>query len=473
LALACLHPGLGYGQDSTGVRVSGDSVVIRMIDTDLRAAVQAMGALLDKPLIIGMLEPSTRISFETPRPVPRSQLPALLRGLVETRGLQWSEDSLFYRVIQPNSVSQEGQRSEPGARSSTQLFVIRLRHARATDVAATVNLLFGGLGEFSGQRGLSTGTLSEQLSRTAVPPNQAEGVRPGVPPQSRAELGGSVTLVPDEITNSLLIRAAESDFQVISEAVKQLDVRPLQVLIEVLIVELRKDRSFSFGTTADWNHQNGASSYEAGFGTAMAGDIVVRFMRMARSDVSALIGAAQSRGDVDIVSRPVVLASNNTESHFMVGSQRPFVQVSRSLPTDVPSRDQVVQYRDVGTKLTVRPTINDDGYVSLLLQQEISGATDESQFGAPILSTREARTQVLVKDGQTIVIGGLRDRQRDRTSSGIPVLSSLPLVGGLFGGTRRRSIETELFLFLTPTIIRSDDDVDTITAPRIPELIKK
>jgi len=227
LALACLHPGLGYGQDSTGVRVSGDSVVIRMIDTDLRAAVQAMGALLDKPLIIGMLEPSTRISFETPRPVPRSQLPALLRGLVETRGLQWSEDSLFYRVIQPNSVSQEGQRSEPGARSSTQLFVIRLRHARATDVAATVNLLFGGLGEFSGQRGLSTGTLSEQLSRTAVPPNQAEGVRPGVPPQSRAELGGSVTLVPDEITNSLLIRAAESDFQVISEAVKQLDVRPL------------------------------------------------------------------------------------------------------------------------------------------------------------------------------------------------------------------------------------------------------
>ncbi len=473
VALACLHPGLGYGQDSTSVRISGDSIVVRMIDTDLRAAVQAMGALLDKPLIVGMLEPSTRISFETPHPVPRSQLPALLRGLVETRGLQWSEDSLFYRVVQPNPGGQADQRSEPVARGSTQLFVIRLRHARATDVAATVNLLFGGLGEFSGQRGLSTGTLSEQLNRAAAPPNQAEGVRPGVPPQGRAELAGSVTLVPDEITNSLLIRATESDFQVISEAVKQLDIRPLQVLIEVLIVELRKDRSFSFGTTADWSRDNGASSYEAGFGNAMAGDIVVRFMRMARSDVSALIGAAQSRGDVDIVSRPVVLASNNTESHFMVGSQRPFVQVSRSLPTDVPSRDQVVQYRDVGTKLTVRPTINDDGYVSLLLQQEISGATDESQFGAPILSTREARTQVLVKDGQTIVIGGLRDRQRDRTSSGIPILSSLPLVGGLFGGTRRRSIETELFLFLTPTIIRSDDDVDTITTPRIPELIKK
>lgn len=471
--LACLHPGRVRGQDSTSVRVSGDSVVVRMIDTDLRAAIQAMGALLDKPLIVSTLEPSTRISFETPHPVPRSHLPALLRGLVETRGLQWSEDTLFYRVVQVTPAVQAARRSEPRLSGNTQLFVIRLRHARATDVAATVNLLFGGLGEFSGQRGLSTGTLSEQLNRAAVPPNQIEGARPGAPSQSRAELAGAVTLVPDEITNSLLIRATESDFRVISEAVEQLDVRPLQVLIEVLIIELRKDRSFSFGTTVDLSRQSATSSYEGGFGNAMAGDIVVQFMRMARTEVSALISAAHSRGDVDIISRPVLLASNNTESHFLVGSQRPFVQVSRSLPTDVPSRDQVVQYRDVGTKLTVRPTINDDGYVSLLLQQEISGATDESQFGAPVLSTREARTQVLVKDGQTIVIGGLRDRQRDRTSSGIPILSSLPLVGGLFGGTRRRSIETELFLFLTPTIIRSDEDVDKITEPRLPELVKK
>jgi type II secretory pathway component GspD/PulD (secretin) len=159
-----------------------------------------------------------------------------------------------------------------------------------------------------------------------------------------------------------------------------------------------------------------------------------------------------------------------TEATFLVGSQRPFVQVSRSLPTDVPSRDQVVQYRDVGTKLIVRPTINQDGYVSLLIQQEISGATDEQQFGAPVISTREAKTQVLVKNGQTIVLGGLRDQQRDRTRSGIPLLSALPVVGSLFGTSSRHTTATELFLFLTPRILETDADVDSVTTPRLPKL---
>jgi general secretion pathway protein D len=141
--------------------------------------------------------------------------------------------------------------------------------------------------------------------------------------------------------------------------------------------------------------------------------------------------------------------------------------VSRSLPTDAPSRDQVVQYRDVGTKLTVRPTINQDGYVSLVLQQEINSATGETQFDAPVISTREAATEVLVRDGQTIVIGGLRDLQKDKSSSGVPVLSGIPLIGGIFGSTERRSSSTELYLFLTPRIIRTDADADSVTAPRL------
>jgi general secretion pathway protein D len=144
------------------------------------------------------------------------------------------------------------------------------------------------------------------------------------------------------------------------------------------------------------------------------------------------------------------------------------VQVSRSLPTDTPTRDQVIQYRDVGTKLTVRPTINQDGYVSLLIQQEINQATSEVQFDAPVISTREATTQVLVKNGQTIVIGGLRDQEKDATQGGVPILSSIPLIGGLFGHAERRSARTELYLFLTPRILRTDADADSVTAPRLP-----
>jgi general secretion pathway protein D len=170
-----------------------------------------------------------------------------------------------------------------------------------------------------------------------------------------------------------------------------------------------------------------------------------------------------SRGDVHILSRPVLLAANNHEARILVGSQRPFVQVSRSLPTETPTRDQVVQYKDVGTRLTVRPTISADGYVTLEVIQEVSSATTETAFDAPVISTREAATQVLVKDGQTIVLGGLVDRQRDVTSGGVPLLSSIPLLGAAFGRQGRRTAETELFLFLTPRVLRTDEEVEGAT----------
>lgn len=282
----------------------------------------------------------------------------------------------------------------------------------------------------------------------------------------------AVTIVPDQLTNSLLVRADSGDFQVLREAVDQLDIRPLQVLIEVLIVEARHDRNFSLGADLFLPRQSigGDETIEGRTFGGGIGDLVLMLMNLGKANIDAVLRTSQLKGDVEIVSRPVLLASNNTEARFMVGSQRPFIQVSRSLPTDAPSRDQVVQYRDVGTKLTVRPTINQDGYVSLVIQQEINAATNETQFDAPVISTREASTQVLVRDGQTIVIGGMRDQQRDRVRSGVPILSGIPLLGGIFGSTSQRKTATELYLFLTPRIIRTDADADSLTAPRLKEM---
>ncbi len=417
--------------------------------------------------------PVLRVSLETPAPVPRVGIAALLKGLVSSQGLEFTEDSAFFQVAPkaPEPAAPSGARVQDTA--AVHLFVIRLKHARAADVAATVNQLFGGGGEFSGSGGLSGGTLSDELRRNVVPPQGAppspHSVTPAVRPSA---LSGGVTIVPDELTNSLLIRASKVDFDVLKEAVDQLDIRPLQVLIEVLIVEARRDRSFSLGTSLLVPQQ----SVDKGDGTAggsvagaSLGDLVIRLMHLGHAQIDATLTAAASRGDVEIVSRPVLLASNNQEARILVGSQRPFVQVSRSLPTDAPSRDQVVQYRDVGTRLTVRPTINEDGYVSLLIQQEVNQATSEVAFDAPVISTRETATQVLVKDGQTIVLGGLRDRQRDVTRRGVPLLSNLPIVGGLFGSASRQTSETELYLFLTPRILRTDADADSVTGPRLPK----
>lgn len=468
LVLLAASSGSARGQDTSAIRFSNDSVAVRFIETDIRAVIQAIGRYLPKPVLLGPIQP-VRVTLETPGMVDRATLRALLRGLLESQNLEFVEDSAFYRV---------GPKAPPQpqlARTSTdsgpmQLFVIRLRHARASDVAATVNQLFGGTGAFSGQGGgLSTGTLSDELRRNVVPPAGAPAA-PGQAAARQSSLGGSVTIVPDELTNSLLVRASERDFDVLKDAVDQLDIRPLQVLIEVLIVEARHDRSFSFG--ADLFVP--AQSVDNGDGTAGGqttggglGDLVIRLMNLGRANIDATIRAAASRGDVEIVSRPVLLASNNQEARFLVGSQRPFVQVSRSLPTDSPQRDQVIQYRDVGTKLTVRPTINQDGYVSLLIQQEINQATSEVQFDAPVISTREAVTQVLVRNGQTIVIGGLRDQQKDRTQGGVPILSGIPILGGLFGRADRKTSRTELFLFLTPRILTTDADADSVTLPRL------
>jgi general secretion pathway protein D len=452
------------------IRPVGDSVALRFVDADLKAVVQSLAPYLPKPLVAPNI-PGNRVSLETPGPVPRSVVGDMLRGLLASQKLVLREDSTFFIVEAlppepvapaPSAAPQEGQ---------VVLNVIRMRHARAADVAATVNLLFGGTGAFSGSTGLTGRMLSDELRRDLVPPglnNQAQGAEQGQP---SARLLGSVTLVPEPLTNSLLVRASQADFEVIRAAVEQIDIRPLQVLIEVLIVEARRDRSFSLGAEIFVPPQNvGDNGTVSGTLTGGGlGDLVIRILNLGKANVDAVIRAAASKGQVDIVSRPVLLASNNVEARFLVGSQRPFVQVSRVQPTDNASRDQVVQYRDVGTKLTVRPTINQEGYVSLLIQQEISNATGETQFDAPVISTREAATQVLVRDGQTIVLGGLSDKQSDRQQGGIPILSGIPILGGFFGRASRRSTTTELYLFLTPRIIRTDADADSLTQPKLPK----
>jgi general secretion pathway protein D len=466
-----------HAQDTTAVRSVHDSVTVRFVDADLRAVVQSLGRYLDKPVLTGNL-PGVRVSLETPAPVPRAEVATLVRGLVESQNLEYLEDSTFIRIA-PRAAVPERAPSAPvvdparsGGDQAVQLFVIRLKHARAADVAATVNLLFGGGGEFTGRTGLSTGTLSDELRRNnlppqvpTAPPQPADGARVG----HSATFAGAVTMVPDELTNSLLVRASTEDFHTLEQAVDQLDIRPLQVLIEVLIVEARHDRNFSLGADLFLPEQSlgGDQTIKGSLLGGGLGDLVLEIMNLGKPNIDAVLRTAQLKGDVEIISRPVLLASNNTEARFLVGSQRPFVQVSRSLPTDTPSRDQVVQYRDVGTKLTVRPTINQDGYVSLVIQQEINAATNETQFDAPVISTREAATQVLVRDGQTIVLGGLRDQQRDRVRSGVPLLSGLPIVGGIFGSQSDRKSSTELYLFLTPRIIRTDADADSVTAPRL------
>jgi general secretion pathway protein D len=242
----------------------------------------------------------------------------------------------------------------------------------------------------------------------------------------------------------------------------------LQVLIEALVVEVRRNRSLGLNAdgklgSTDINSAGGKISGAAG--SPGLADLALKVMGIGGLDLEATMRVASQNGEVRIVSRPIVLTENNHSASIVVGSQRPFVQLARALPTDTPLRDQVIQYKEVGTKLTVRPTISSDGSVQLEVFQEVSSATGETQFSAPVISQRSVQTQLLVRDGQTVVLGGLTDRQKDVSRGGVPLLSAIPIIGGLFGHASRSTVETELFVFLTPHVIRNEADAERFSKP--------
>lgn len=449
----------------------GDSVSIRLVDVDLRSAVQALSRYMDRPVVFSGAA-GTRVTLESPAPVARRDIPRLLRGLLESQNIDLVADSVagIYRLRVRDS-SRPAAPIEPAAARGhgLELFVIHLRHAKASEVAATVNALYGRASAF-GEIGDRGGTLSRELAQQRTPP-VGDPTAPAVPGMlSRAaSLAGELTIVPDVRVNSLLIRASRQDFALVQAAVAELDVRPLQVLVEVMIAEVRRDRSLDFGVSLNQisKHIPGTDHVRVQASTAGAGltDFVLKVMGIGKSELEATITAAASRGDATIISRPVLIAANNEKAEINVGSQRPFIQVARVLPTDNGVRDQVVQYKDVGTRLSITPTISADGYIMLQVVQEVNAATAEQAFNAPVISTRSVDTRLLVKDRQTVVLGGITDNQHERSQGGVPFLSSIPFIGGLFGRYSSRSVQTELFIFLTPRIIASDADADDATKP--------
>jgi general secretion pathway protein D len=455
LSLAVALPASGRAQQ--GVRTTEAGVLVDFQDADLRIVLSSLAEAGKLNIVFGDL-PERRVTLRLREAVPAAEVPALIRSLAADNGLRVESDGRVLRVLAAG-VAPTADTGE------VRLHVYRLKHVRAAKLAATLQSLFGASRTVSAP-GLSTATLTERLKDQRLAVLAGDSAERSAPDEGmRAELRGPVHVVPDEPSNSLLVRALPADWAILQQAIAAMDLRPLQVMIEVLIAEVRQSRDLDVSVSGGAAKAPDADTRTTGVLGGEEPSTAAFLLRLARggaisSDVA--LSALATRGDVRILSRPLLLAQNNLEARMLVGSQRPFVQVFRSLPTDNGVRDQVVQYRDVGTTLAILPTINPDGYVSLQVSQEVSSATAETQFGAPVISTREATTHLFVKDGQTAVMGGLVDRTQERTRSGIPGLSALPWIGGLFGSTRTSTVNSELFLFLTPHIIATDADLDRI-----------
>jgi len=436
-----------------------EGITLNFQNVDLASVITALGQAAGINVAAANM-PDVPVSLRTAGPVPPEDVEALIRQLATANGVTVTEESGF--LVLQGPILEDGVIQEPRF-----LYIYKLQHARAPMLAATLSALFGGAIPTGNVGFQTTQTLSQQLQTLE---QQTLGGGFGVGAQQQGfnfqvgagELQGDVQIVPDQLTNTLLVRARVNDWAIIEQAIQALDLRPLQVVIEVVIAEVQTNDELNLGVsffTSHVDNETGAFTEAVLPGDVPSG-FSLRFFRLGNINVDATLQALSLQGDVRILSRPIIQVQNNQEARILVGSQVPFVQVSQV--SDLGNVNEVVQYRDVGTSLTILPTINEAGYVNLLLTQEVSSVTDEIQFNAPVISTREATTQILARSGQTVVIGGLVERQTATVRSGIPILMDIPLLGFLFRSTREVVRNSELFLFLTAFVVATDEDAELL-----------
>jgi general secretion pathway protein D len=491
-----------HAQDTTIVRRTTGGFMVDFQDQDIRLVISALADAGGLNVSYTNL-PNMRTTLRMSQPISQAEIADVLRSIVESNGLRMVQEGSMYRI--ERAAPQTTQtRPLQVAQEPLLPFIYRLRHANAVQLAATLTQVFGLIGgraviqqpillqppggraggPGAGQGPLQPGQLERGQAEAVARQAEALAVRQqaianaqGVTVFTQAAASGTtgeVRIVPEESTNSLIIRATAADWEVVRQVIQAVDLRPPQVLIEVTIAEVRRTADLDVGIsgeatyTKDGRENPSATLTREGEAPDARAFVLALAGGRGAIDFDVAIRALQARGDVRILSLPVIFGQNNKEARLNVGSERPFIQTFRTLPTDLGVRDQIVQYRDVGTQLTIVPTINPDGYVNLQVTQTANNATNEIQFGAPVINKREASTQIFVRDGQTAVIGGLADNQRERTRTGLPFFSQIPIIGGLFGSTRNTDIVSELFLFLTPHVVQSDDDTD-----RIREAIKQ
>ena len=498
-------------------------------DQELKVVLDALAAAGD--LNVSMTNiPSQRITVHMGRPVDREGMIEVLKNVSEANGLKFTQTPSLIQISgtpperntgpTPQQILQQ-QLAQANQQQQVRLFTYRLRHASAVQLAPVLTNLFSGLtGNFgfpnngrggtvtvpnanggfttiqtgppgniqtfpqqqnnAGRGGAGRGGQANPASQVASDQGIVAGGGRGnaianaissifqATSGSLSNQAGEIRIIAEESSNSLLVRATDSDWALVQQIIQGVDLRPLQVLIEVTIAEVTRTRSLDLGVSGTIKRtQTGKDATNVTASSpslASARDFILE-LSGGRGAVNydVAINALQARGDVKVLSLPVIIAQNNRQATLNVGSSRPFVQISQTVPNDPTGRVQTVQYIDVGTILTITPTINPDGYVNLQVTQTDNSATNEVQFDAPIINKREATTQVFIRDGQTTVLGGLAGNTKTRQDQGIPLISRIPLIGTLlFGNTSRTDDTTELFLFLTPHIISSDDDVDKL-----------
>jgi len=363
----------------------------------------------------------------------------------------------------------------PQGEAGLRTYVVPLKYALADDLAESIGRLYGIVVASGSGRSFDDLSLSRSLEgyrQREADTFRMRSVAPSVSDSARGDSGrapgaliGQTTLVASGPTNALIIRTAPPNYPLLRETIQALDVRPVQVLFEVTVAEITLGRGDEYGI--DWGHVGGSTATTFGdpaaADTAVSSGLLMRFISLRNADIRAVLRAISSKSKVRVLSTPELLAMNNREARVLVGSRVPFVASTR-LGNDV-AIDRSVQYENVGTQLTLIPTINDDDYVSVRILQEVSSLTTRTvaaALDAPVIATREASTRAVIRNGQTAVIAGLIGSSDEDVERGIPFLKDIPILGWLFKSKSIVRNRTELAIFVTPYVVRSDADADAL-----------
>jgi general secretion pathway protein D len=387
-----------------------------------------------------------------------------------------------------------GAQAGPGRR----LYVYYLRYASASDIAGTLQELFGDEDQRlpvtrpgdlppglrpnvrpAAEIGRAQSSIAEgvEAALAALGAPAPEAPTPPAPPApaagggdtgSPAESRGPVTIKSDDRNNAILVLASPADYRAVEAAIRKLDVPPRQVLIEATIAEVQLTDNMSYGVRWFLDTVIGNVGIKTAFGSLPADVVGSDGLSLgifnSTDELRLFFDILGTETNVKFLSAPQVLVMDNETANFRVGDQIPIVTRSSQSTTspDAPVVSEV-QYRDTGTLLRVTPRVNAGGMITLDVSQEVSNPGAAAAGANPPIAQRTIDSTVVVQSGQTVLLGGLIRENQSDTKSGIPGLMNIPVLGVMFSNTTEDTSRTELIVTLTPRVIASPMEAQQAT----------
>ena len=366
-----------------------------------------------------------------------------------------------------------GRLDRDSGNAGQRLFIYRVQNGKATELAETLSKLFEPDQQATPAAEVAPGLTPVTVGQVAAPATSA-GNNPPPPPPAAANAAGeglaldtrsNVRVIADEANNALLILAGSSEYRQILSALKQLDISPMQVLVEVTIAEVSLIDDLQYGV--EWFFNNRVGSGITGVGTLDLGSAAsgtpgsifpgfsYAFQSSGGTVVNAVLNMLASESNLSIVSSPSLLVLNNQEATIQVGDEVPITTQQQQASVDNSNIINSIEYRDTGVLLKVKPRINAGGLVIMEVEQEASivPATSGDDPLTPRIQTRKITSTVAVNSGDTIILGGLIEDNHNLSESGVPILHTVPVLGNLFGSTSDNIQRTELLVMITPRAI--------------------